>query len=77
MQEKRFRVKSPEFKTARIREALKQTDLVVSGLSQPEISRLELGKCSVSEHKARLLALLLRTPMDWIFEQEDKVHGRD
>ena len=72
MQEKRFRVKKTEFKTARVRESLKQTDLIVSGLSQPEISRLEMGKCSVSEHEARLLALILKTPMAWIFTEEKK-----
>ena len=70
MEEKRFRARLPEFKTARVRESLKQTELIVSGLSQPEISRLEMGKCSVSEHKARLLSLLLRTPMTWIFTEE-------
>ena len=78
MRDRRFRVKSTEeFKAARYRIALKQTDLVVGGLTQPQISRLELGKCAVSEHQAKLLALLLKTPMNWVFEEEDKVHGRD
>lgn len=70
MQEKRFRVKKTEFKTARVRESLKQTDLIVSGLTQPQISRLELGRCSIPEHEARLLALILKTPMTWIFKED-------
>ena len=70
MYEKRFKVKRPEFKTARVRESMKQADLIVSGLSQPQISRLELGRCSIPEHEARLLALILKTPMAWIFKED-------